>query len=170
MLLFLACKKNDTENYQKKELDRYFFDVVGNHNIDTLIVENSKTIKFNKSISILLNGEKSLICELKPRLDSTFILTSPRIENIYLEANAVQTSNKGFRILSRNTDIKPEYFFMDLYFRKEWLIDEIGFLDVSSKKPVVCKKNIQKSVKSFSKYQINPKDINQIYFKGTYCK
>ena len=133
-------------------------------------MENSNTVEFNKLISILLKGKKSLICEITPRLDSTYIMTSPRIENIYLEANAIQTKNKGFRLLSRNTDIRPEYFFIDFYYDKEWFVKEVGYLDVSSKNAFVCKKVVEKKVESFSKLRINPENINQIYFNGTYCK
>lgn len=169
-LLFIACKNNERKSNQKNISDYYFFDVVGNSNVDTLVVENSSTNKFNKSISIILNGKKSLICELNPRIDSAFITTSPKIESIYLEANDVQTTNKGFRLLSKNTDVEPEYFFMDLHFNKEWYIKDFGFLHISSKTPFICKEDFQKSIKNFKNLIISPKEINQIYFKGTYCR
>lgn len=168
-ILFICCKNNEFENNQKDEFNLYFFDVIGNSNIDTLIVENSLKNKFSKSISIVLNNKKTLICEIKPRIDSSFILTSPKIENIYLESNNVQTNNKGFRLLTKNTDIEPEYFFMDLSFDKKWLVKEIGFLDISADKPFICKKNIQKNINEFDDFQIDPKVINQIYFNGNYC-
>ncbi len=170
LILCMSCKNNQLENNKKVEFSLYFFDVIGDSYIDTLMIENSSKNKFNKSISIILNNKKTLICEIKPRIDSSFILTSPKIENIYLESNNVQTKNKGFRLLSKNTDIEPEYFFMDLFFNEKWLITEIGFLDISTDKPFMCKKNIQKSIKEFNDFQIDPKLINQTYFNGNYCK
>ncbi len=169
VLIVLGCKRNDIIIYPKNESRLFFFDVIGNSDLDTLIIENPKTNKYNKSILILSKGKKSPICEIMPRLDSTFILTSPSIENIYLEANEVQTKNKGFRLLSKNTDVQPEYFFIDFYYNKEWVIKDIGFLNISGKTQFICKKNIEKRITSFGRL-INPKIINQIHFNGNYCK
>lgn len=168
IFLFLGCNKKQEENYSRNEYDLYFFDVVGNSNIDTLVVESSETIRFNKIISIISNGNKLLICEITPRLDSSFMATSPKIENIYLEANAIQTKNKGFRLISRNTDIEPEYFFVDFYFDEEWVVKEAGFSNISGKNQFICKHSIEQKITNFNKL-VNPKNINQIYFNGIYC-
>jgi len=168
-LFFMACK-NDKSIHKDNDESLYYFDVVGNSNIDTIVVEDSKINKLNKSISIYFNGKKLLICEITPRVDSSFTKTSPKIENIYLEANNIQTNTKGLRVLSRNTDINPEYFFTDLYFNNQWIVKEVGFMDISSKNTFICKKAIQKSIRVFKNNVINPKAINQIYFNGTYCK
>ena len=169
-LILTGCKENSKKYSQKKEIDFYFFDVLGDSGLDTIIIENSLNIVYNKSISILNNGKKSLICELAPRLDSTYFKTSPKIENIYIEANAVQTKNKGFRLLSRNTDIEPEYFFIDFWYNKYWYVQEVGFLNISSKNYFLCKQKIDRNIMSFNKLQIDPKYFNDSYFNGKYCK
>ncbi len=169
VLLFTACKNDKSIDIENTDKNLYYFDVVGNSSIDTIIVENSNINKLNKSISVFFNGKKSLLCEIAPRIDSSFTKVSPKIENIYLEANNVQTNAKGLRVLSRNTDIQPEYFFIDLYFNNEWMVKQIGFLDISSQKPFICKKSIQIKIKKFNGLIINPKDLNQKYFNGNYC-
>lgn len=97
---------------------------------------------------------------------------SPEIENVYLEANDVQSYTKGFRIIIRNTDMSPDIFYLDLYFDKEWFVKSFGIINTDNQnKQFICSRNINKSLKSFEghfgkKMEIIPTMFISLYFNG----
>ena len=116
------CEINHTDNF-------YYLDVIGDNSLDTIIVSNNKTNPSIRDIYWVENGKRDRIISIKPWRDSTFVLTQPPIEAIYLEANEAQTGEKGLRIILRNTDIAPDCIFIDIYYDDTWMIKRYYLLN-----------------------------------------
>jgi hypothetical protein len=108
----------------------YFFDVVGDRSLDTLMVCNNESNPSVREIYLNRKGTPEKIISILPWRDSTFVLTDPQVEVIYLEANGIQTGDKGFRIVIRNTDCFPDCLFIDLYHDdNEWILQRYYLLN-----------------------------------------
>lgn len=102
----ISCNENNVNN-------TFYFDLTGNNSLEKITIENNK-LKYVKDIYITEEGSKKRILSIFPLVDSTFVLSNPKIENIYLEANSIQNNDKGLRIIIRNTDLIPDYYFIDI--------------------------------------------------------
>lgn len=158
ILISFSCQKNSNE---------YYIDVIGSTKLDTVFIEDNIEFNYVKDLYILENKKTKRILGILPLADSSYIMTKPRIENIYIEANNIQSNEKGIRLLIRNTDLLPDYFFIDLYHKKEWFIEYYGLINTNSMDSLYVKKvKINKTVQSeIGKEAIcNPKEIIQKYF------
>lgn len=88
-LLLISC------NYRTKSIDgkMEIFDIIGNSEIDTILLSNRVEVT---DIHILKEGKKEKIIGILPLFNPEYKTTFPTIENIYLEANFVQTKKKVF--------------------------------------------------------------------------
>ena len=129
ILLFLsiitACSKKEKSIKGYENL--LILDVLGDSKMDTLIVNTNKSIK---EILLIKKGKTQEIIKLYPLVNEKFVITKPPIENIYLEANYIQTDKKSLRIKVRNTDLQPDYYFIDLSLNeKENYITSFGLIN-----------------------------------------
>ncbi|RYZ78687.1 MAG: hypothetical protein EOP04_29230 [Proteobacteria bacterium] len=85
--------------------------------------------KGNTLITIKGKNIKPETIVLTPIIRPEFKTTIPAIENIWVEANEIQTRHKGLRVLMRNTDVTPDYYFIDLTHRELWYIDRVGVIN-----------------------------------------
>lgn len=157
VFLFSSCQK---------KLDAYYFDFLGDDKLDTLIIkDNGKP--YIQDIFLLKNNQQKKIISILPLKDSTYVMTQPKIENIYIEANDVQSQEKGIRIIVRNTDIIPDCFFIDLYYKNQWYVEYYGIINTNSSDSLYIKKEkINRSVfNEFGHERIcNSKEIIRKYF------
>ena len=119
-LLFVGCKKQKIPN---DNVNNYSYDIsddsqnehlqiVENNNVSTLYVDNDPIIT------------------LLPMQNESYVKTNPKIENIYIEPNNIQASKKGVRIKVRNTDLEPDYFYMDIFSsNKQWIVEKYGVIN-----------------------------------------
>lgn len=78
----------------------------------------------------------------------------PKIESVELQANGIQSEDKGLRILIRNTDFEPDYYFLDLQYqidKNQW---DILFLGVMNTGPTtdsvyIKRVTVNQTVKEF---------------------
>ncbi|MBS7787668.1 hypothetical protein KIH23_10195 [Flavobacterium sp. CYK-55] len=169
LLIVLASCENKNRTIKTDKSEKYYFDVLGDSITETLLVENDSKIKSLKNICIIYNSKKSKICTIDCFRDSSFVITSPKIENIYLEANNIQSNEKGFRIIQRNTDFSPDILYLDLVYKKEWFVKSFGIINTSGPNPkqYICSVEINKSLRSFSNFRENSK-IHLRYFVENY--
>jgi hypothetical protein len=156
VFFFISC--------QKKQ-NAYYFDFTGDLNLDTLVIKDS-TKSYIKNLYILKNRELKKIVSFLPMGDSSHVSTKPQIENIYIEANQIQSKEKGIRVIIRNTDLIPDIFFIDIYHKDKWYVEYYGIMNTNSSDSLYIKKvKINRSfIKEFDKGMIcNPKEIIQKY-------
>ena len=123
--LITACSKKE------KSIESYgnlvIMDVIGNSKMDTLQV---KTNKSTFEILLIIKGKTLEIIKLYPLISEKFVLTKPPIENVYLEANYIQTDKKNLRIKVRNTDLQPDSYFIDISLNeKENYVTSFGLIN-----------------------------------------
>jgi hypothetical protein len=166
LFIFISCKKSSKNS-------TFLLDVYGDAKLDTLSIEDNINKHYLQDINIYVDGKKERIISLMHLKDSSFVLTKPKIEMIYLEANNIQSDKKGLRVLIRNTDLIPDCFFIDILYKKEWIIKEYGIINTNSNDSLyIFNKEINKSLtEEFGSNHIcNPKEIVQIYFNGKWNK
>ena len=93
----------------------YVYDIVGDRASDTLVLCNNETNPTLRDIYLCNGGVKERIISIRPWRDSTFVLTNPPIESVYLEATESENGITGFRIIIRNVAVAPDCMFIDLY-------------------------------------------------------
>lgn len=159
-IVLVSCKDHPTPY-------PIFLDVFGDKKLDVLTVEDNTEKHSMKDIKILVNGRSEKICSILPIIDSTYVQGEPKVEMIYLEANSVQTNEKGLRVIVRNTDLIPDYFFIDLFYEKEWRVERYGIINTNIQDSLyIISKMVNKSVDhEFGTERIcDPKMIRQQYF------
>lgn len=127
LTLFILISCNKKASIVKKQDKIECFDIISDSDLDTLQItqESEKSI-----IYLLKSNQKKLLIKLYPLLNNEFKTTNPTIENVYLETNNVQTEEKSLRVIVRNTDIQPDYYFIDIFLNcKEPNIYNIGFMN-----------------------------------------
>ena len=127
LILFIFNSCNKEKPIAKKHHKIECFDIIGNSGLDTLQIAEDieKTYIF-----ILKNNEKKLLLKLYPLINNEFKTTNPTIENVYLEANNIQTNEKSLRVIVRNTDIQPDYYFIDVFLNCDKpKINNLGFMN-----------------------------------------
>jgi len=91
----------------------HYLDVIGDSAMDTLVLkrEVGQTVigMFDKGVVHDLLSVSPLFATMPE-----YLATTPPIERIYLEANGVRSSDKGLRLIIRNTDMDLEYSFFDI--------------------------------------------------------
>ena len=107
----------DTPNLLAGEL--YLIDVSGDSAPDSILVERDTNEPYISHISLQCRGIKERIISIVPSAKGEFVMTDPPIESLRLEANAVQSAERGIRIISRNTDYVPDYVFIDLRYKND---------------------------------------------------
>ena len=129
-----------------------YFDLIGNTDLDK--IELSYLDKGRTKVTL----PDGTILILLPRLDANYLNTEPRAENIYLEANDVQSSTKGLRIKIRNTDLIPDYVYFDIRFKnKYWYLINYGIINTIVEESVFIKnKEVKKKLNQVA--QIDQKD------------
>jgi len=132
LLLLISCH-NSTSNSKIIYSDVfYYLDVVGDNSLDTIIVSNNETNKSIRDIFLIKGGKKNRIISIGPWRDSVSVVTQPPIETIYLEVNNVQSFDKGLRIVIRNTDVIPDYLFIDLYYEDTWIVEKYVLVNTNT--------------------------------------
>lgn len=130
----------------KNENIYFYLDVLGDSQVDTLFLRNNYADDTYVDIVLLQCGKEEKILTVKPRLYSLreCVTTIPQIEIIRLESNYTQSDDKELRIIIRNTEIVPDYIFVDLKYESQWVV----------KRYYVCNSNTDESV-SISVIAIN---------------
>lgn len=149
IVLLFSCSKNE----ELKKEDKFNFDVYGNRDLEEIKIEHQNYFDvleiFEKN-----NHNPLLKFKIYPLIaDSNFRNKSPKIENIYIEGNSIQTNDKGFRIKIRNTDLKPDSFFIDIKFNKFWKVETYGientnFVDENDNNSYLITKKVNKNLDS----------------------
>ncbi|GAA4149473.1 hypothetical protein GCM10022217_01400 [Chryseobacterium ginsenosidimutans] len=118
--LFFGCKK---QNIVNNNVNNYTYDISGDSQNEYLqIVEN------NNGFTLYVDNDP--IITLLPMQNESYVKTNPKIENIYIEPNNIQASKKGVRIKVRNTDLEPDYFYMDIFSaNKQWIVEKYGIIN-----------------------------------------
>jgi hypothetical protein len=112
---------------------RYYIDVTGNSSLDTLMICNNEINPAIRDIYLHKGEANEKIVSIRPWRDSTFVLTEPPIEIVYLEANNIQTGDRGFRVIIRNTDVAPDCMFIDIYNDDtQWVVGRYYLLNTLS--------------------------------------
>lgn len=149
-LLLISC------NYRTKSIDgkMEIFDIIGNSEIDTILLSNRVEVT---DIHILKEGKKEKIIGILPLFNPEYKTTFPTIENIYLEANFVQTEKKGLRIKIRNTDFSPDTYFVDIVnINNNWVIHSIGTMETqNSDNLFICKWDIGLNINDLDDRNLN---------------
>lgn len=138
LILILSSLSFTSLKLEKNKNDCFYLDVIGDSRVDTLFLKSSYLDKSNVDIVLLQNGIENKVLTIKPRLHSLgeYVTTIPQIEVIRLESNYTQSDDKELRIIIRNTDIMPDYIFIDLSYDNQWVV----------KRYYVCNSNIDKPV------------------------
>lgn len=120
LLLLMRCK-NPSVSDSSHPL--FFADVDGDSKLDSLqLVQDSGFINVYR-----LNASKRIkIIGIAPLIDEKYRTTIPQVEVAHLEGNYVQTNKASLRVLFRNTDLTPDYVFVDLAYKNEWIMASIG--------------------------------------------
>lgn len=142
-------------------------DLLGDKKPEKVLVESNLNKNYIKDINIINDNKKEKIISILPMKDSTFIDSDPKIENIYLQANNIQTKEKGLRILIRNTDLIPDCLSIDLIYKKQWIIERFILSNTNPQDSLsIIEKNINKSLENEfgSERVFDPKAILQKYF------
>jgi hypothetical protein len=138
-IVFFSCK--NTEKPEAVEKNTILIDIKGDSLLETLHVIENK----NGTTDIYLNNEK--IIGVGPLFDKEYKNTLPPIENVYIEGNNIQQANKGFRIIIRNTDTSPDYFFADILYVDDWIIKSIGIINSQDENNLyIIKKSIDERI------------------------
>ncbi|WP_073360481.1 hypothetical protein [Flavobacterium fontis] len=160
-LIVVSCKKDTS-------ISCSYLDIIGDQKWDTITLESNINKQCMQDIFFLKNGKKERILSILPRVDCAYVLTKPKIEMIYFEANEIQSKDKGLRVMIRNTDLVPDYFFIDLFYEKEWIIKKYGVMNTNPMDSLFVKsKNINKSLTSElgNERICNPKTLYSIHLK-----
>lgn len=128
IVFFVGCcscsinnASNSFDDYTKS--DSFYIDALGDSKVDTLIVRQNKHENKISEINTLMNGVEQRIISILPRLyNGEEVLAYPQIETISLSTNFTQSEDKELRITIRNTDLIPDYLFIDLKFDKIWIV------------------------------------------------
>ncbi len=125
LFILTNCK---TEVSTKNHLNKIvYFDVIGNNDLDTIQINEELE---NTDIFIIKNKNKKLLLKLYPLMNKDYKTTNPAVENVYLEMNNIQTNEKSLRVIVRNTDIQPDYYFIDIFLNcKEPNIYNLGLMN-----------------------------------------
>ena len=172
LALTFSCNKSET----KVLSNSYSLDVINDSKKEILIVQQNKKDHSKKDIFLNEVSEQNRICSILPTYKKEYVTTYPEIENVYLEANNIQTEKKGFRIIIRNTDICPDIQYLDLSYKASWTIERFGIINTcedNNAEKYICSENINKSIKNLfgENLEINTKKIKQLYFNGkSNCK
>lgn len=165
LVVFISCDNKGKQTIDKEA--KYLFDVFDDSALETLSVESDLQ---TKNIYIFQGNKKIKICSLDCTDNPDFVTKIPSVENVYLEANNIQTNEKGFRIIQRNTDFSPDIFYLDFKYEKEWFIKSFGIINTGSlnTKPFICNKEINRSLKSFNSQFGKESTIYMKYFVENY--
>ncbi len=125
ILLIFGCQKKTYTSHQRNE-NLLIADIVGDKRLDSVV-----TFEDNEGTSVCLrqNNRDTEIIKITPLIDSTFNSAKTKIENVFLMPNAVQTDEKGLRVMVRNTDLSPDCCFIDLKFKQKWVIEYVGIIN-----------------------------------------
>ena len=141
MIVAIGCGGSGESRNKQEDLTKeaeysatfYYFDVVGDSKLDTIIVSHNETRPYIRDIFLIKNGKKERIISIEPRLGSEFVLLQPSVDMIYLQANSIQTDKKGLRIISRNTDVIPDCIFIDLFYDGiGWIVKRVHLLNTEN--------------------------------------
>ena len=125
-LIFLSCKMKN-EVFKNSSNKFVYIDIIGDSKVDTLKVKSNKG---NTEVSFVNKGKTQKIITLYPLLSEKFKTTIPPIEIVYIEANYIQTDKKSFRVKIRNTDLHPDYYYIDISLNNnEIYITNLGLIN-----------------------------------------
>lgn len=148
ILLFSCSSKND----ELKMEDKFYFDVYGNSQLEEITISY---LKKYYELNVYDKNNKSLLkFKIYPLIaDENYRNKIPKIENIYIEGNSIQSNDKGFRIKIRNTDLRPDSFFVDISYDKFWKINTYGienttFSDINDNNSYLITKRVNKNIHS----------------------
>ena len=121
-------------NYKPANMDFpdtvYYLDVIGENTLDKLIIRHNETNPHIRDIYLAKDRIEEKIISLNSWYDKIHVLTKPSVEMIYLQANYIQTNEKGIRIVIRNTDVSPDTIFIDLFFNDTvWIVKKYFLLN-----------------------------------------
>lgn len=137
VLIFIGCTLlTCKEDYKKKETTNckvFSLDILEDINPD--IIEVCTT---NNSTQIKLPNNS--IFKIAPRMDMDYLTLKPSVENIYIEPNNIQLKEKGIRIKVRNTDMIPDYIFLDAtYKQNKWFVERYGVINSNVSEDIYIK-------------------------------
>lgn len=152
-LLFQLVACNSRIKNDIKEVPVFLLDVWKSPTLDTL------TLQLNledgtTAISIIENNKPIEIISVMPLFNKDFKLIEPKIESVELQANGIQSEDKGLRVLIRNTDFEPDYYFLDLQYlldKNQWVIIYFGVINSASTtdNPYIKRVTVNQTVKEF---------------------
>ena len=136
--ILCSCISPDLMKSGECEKEYFYLDVVGDSHIDTLFIKKRASNDSYIDIFLFQCNKEENILTVKPRLASQeeYVTTNPQIETIRLESNYTQSDDKELRIIIRNTDMMPDYIFVDLKYDSQWIV----------KRYYVCNSNIDETV------------------------
>jgi hypothetical protein len=140
----ISCKEKIRT---KKDIDEFvILDIVGNSEMDTLKVKSNKG---NTEISLIIKGKEQKIINLYPLFHEKFKTTIPPIEMVYIEANNIQTNKKSFRVKIRNTDFKPDSYYIDISLNNsKMFVTNLGIVN-STDSVYIKNKKVKYNLKNF---------------------
>lgn len=130
-LLFLLAACNNRIKNDIKEVPVFLLDIWKSATLDTLTLQLNPE-DGTTTISIIENNKPIEIFSVMPLFNKDFKLVEPKIENLELQANGVQTEDKGLRVLIRNTDFEPDYYFLDIQYQSnkhQWIVLFLGIIN-----------------------------------------
>ncbi len=152
-LLFLLVACNNKIKNDIKESNIIMLDVWKSPTLDTLTFQLNPE-DGTTTISIIENNKPIEIISVLPLFNKDFKLVEPKIESVELQANGIQTEEKGLRVLIRNTDFEPDYYFLDLHYKldkNQWSIQFWGVINTAPSTDSIYIKRvaINQTVKEF---------------------
>lgn len=94
-------------------------DIYGDDQNDTVVVRKHDVYSNRKVLYLLLNNRYKKICEVISREDD--------VERLYIESNHINAGDKGIRLIVRNTEMRPDYDYLDITFISNyWHITNFG--------------------------------------------
>lgn len=176
--IFFLFSCNSKEEIKE---DKFYLDVYGDQKLEEIRIKHF--LDYDE-LSVYENENKILLnFNIYPLIvsDLGFRNKTPKIENIYIEGNSIQTPKKGFRIRMRNTDLRPDCFFIDLYFDKYWIVETYGventtFENDEDNKSYILTKRVNKKIDSILigkwlyPYELTSIFKNEINLKNTSSK
>lgn len=123
ILISCSCIRPNSMKSGEREKEYFYLDVAGDSRTDTLFIKKASNDSY-REIFLFQSGKEENILTVKPRLASQkkYVTTNPRIEIIRLESNYTQSDDKELRIIIRNTDMMPDYIFVDLKYDRQWIV------------------------------------------------
>lgn len=152
-LFFLLVACNNKIKNDIKESNIIMLDVWKSPTLDTLTFQLNPE-DGTTTISIIENNKPIEIISVLPLFNKDFKLVEPKIESVELQANGIQSEDKGLRVLIRNTDLEPDCYFLDLQYqlyKNQWIILFLGVMNTAPSTDSIYIKRvaINQTVKEF---------------------